>query len=504
MTRSKESKSTKAQGSSKEDVELARDALFSAVEFEDDDSGVFPGTEHHSASPRQFVRLFVSSNNTRSIKPGISIREQKRILLDAVGGFSKVHSRRFFGALDNIIQSVVEAGTYIPESAYQDNDGDCNGDQGVDVTPDPRSSEHLHFLNFAALSLKAYVEGQMKKQPTKKAPLVVVDEAFHVAERLHNVLFSLNSCGPDAVEPQSNIVAVCECWWIANIEHREMLILQALPLVVYATLGEDSSTTKSSVRRLFLMKEAFAVVDFDDESAAPLKSLLFRVASSPMCLKTSEGKRFLAFLLQADMTLLKGIYQAIRVQIPDAKTSILEAYGEIFFRAWKEAQEQGVRDNIESEILSDLIYAVIHVEKPRMVQSLLTILEPFHTAQKTPEVENLLYRMYGPILWRSLSAANYKVRINSAQVLAHVFPLQDSSHTQTNQAIMKACGALKSLTLDRDPEVRAAGSEAVAMVLSTYWDVIPSTEIRSLLNSKLIQFLLLCYLHCTFHLTVSP
>jgi len=459
----------------KSDIATARAALFSATEG--DDNALTP-----LHSPRPFLNLFVASNSTRSILPDLSARDQKQLLLDAIRSFTKSHGRRFFSALQSIVDKVVSDEEYIPESAYLDeNEQDSANEQ--DIQADANSSQALNFLNCAALAVTTYLESLAAKHTNKKTQLSVTGEVLAVAVGLHDILFQLNSCGPHAVAVQAAIVGMCEAWWHANGEQRSQLVAQTIPLLVISALRHGPSA-KSDIKRLFQMRQALEIIDFSDTSSGSLKSLLLRLASSPLLLRLPEGKRLLACLFHVDGALMRDMHQAVRVQIPDAKKTELEAYAEIYFRAWKEAPAPEVQDAVESQVLADLMYAVIHVANPNMTKSLLAVLNPFHDAKKTPAVEDLLHRMYGPILWRSMAAANAKVRVNAAQVLSEVFPLQDASHTQTDASIRKGCTGLKSLLQDRDPRVRVAGSEALAKILSTYWDVLPPTEIRSLLNRK--------------------
>jgi condensin-2 complex subunit G2 len=223
------------------------------------------------------------------------------------------------------------------------------------------------------------------------------------------------------------------------------------------------------------MKNALAVLDFENESISYLKSLLLRTVSSPLFLKLPEG----------------NVHQAIRVRIPESKKPILKAYGVVYFRAWKETEPGSVICNaIEDVCLSDFMYAVFHVATPATRKSLMTLLEPFHSAKKTPSVETLLHRMYGPILSRSLRAASPRIRVNAATVLSATFLLKPSSASpkEIERAIQKRISALEALLTDNDPHVRVAGSEATARVLGTYWAALSSTDIRLLLNRKYTTF----------------
>ena len=98
------------------------------------------------------------------------------------------------------------------------------------------------------------------------------------------------------------------------------------------------------------------------------------------------------------------------------------------------------------------------------------------SAQKYLEMESLLHHMYGPVLWRAIKAANPRVRMNAAAILASTFPLKGSSvsHKETDRAVQKGVLALKALLTNRDPCVRVAGSEAAATILATFWNFLPT------------------------------
>jgi len=465
----------------------ARIALFAAVEGD--------GTEQ-ALSCRPLVRLLFRQGRQSTVLA--SIQSHK---------FHKGHARRFFAGLTSILKKVIEEETYVPASAYESDDDENNDGANknrkqetidpTDVVPDAKSTEALEFLKASSLCLGAYLEGLVERRPDTggdpdRKRFQVMDEVFAVAELLHSVLFSLHSCGSKGLQVQATIASICETWWLQRFVDREAMVVQLLPFLVARSL--DAAAQKSDVKRLFVIRDAFGVLDFDNESIAYLKSILLRTVSSPLFLKQTEGKRFIASLFYLHQSMVRDLHQAIRVQIPDAKKQILQAYGEIYFRAWKETEpDSPVRNAIEEIALQDLMYAVLHVATPGTAKSLMVILEPFHAAKKTSEVENLLHRMYGPILWRSLRAANPRVRVNAATVLSETFPLKASSASpkEMELAVQKGTGALKSLLTDNDPRVRVAGSETTATVLATFWDVLSATDIRMLLNRKCT---------CVFHI----
>lgn len=469
------------------------------IPTEDDDGinegsarlALFAAVEEQAFSCRPLVRLFFRQGRQSTVLA--SIQSHK---------FHKGHARRFFSGLVGILKKVVEEESYVPASAFEEEDDEDENNQGAqknrkqemihasDVVPDAKSTEVLDFLKACALCLTAYLEGLVERRSDNtgkddRKRFAVIDEVFSVAELLHGVLLSLHSCGIKGIQVQTTIASLCETWWLERFVDREAMVVQLMPFLVAKTL--DAAAQKSDVKRLLQIRDALAVLDFENESILYLKSLLLRAVSSPLFLKQTEGKRFIASLFYLHQSMVKDLHQAIRVQIPEAKKQILQAYGEVYFRAWKETEpDSPVRNAIEEIALQDIMYAVLHVATPNTAKSLMTILEPFHSAKKTPEVENLLHRMYGPILWRSLRAANPRVRMNAAVVLSATFPLKASSASpkEMERAVQKGTHALKSLLTDNDPRVRVAGSEVTATVLATFWDVLPATDIRMLLNRK--------------------
>ena len=427
-----------------------RQSLFEAVEV--------------SEAVQPLVDLFLY--HSPSVCDG-SPRDQRVALLECVASLAKAPARRLFDGICRILTKIVDDELFVPESAYED-DEEVDGD----VVSDAQSSLALNFLKVTALCMESYMESLVEKSGDSTKTLTVIEEVFKVMEKLHGCLFSLQASGDEGLAVQHKICALCESWWKHNFQDRECMVVQLLPLLVAKSL--DESASKADIKRLFVIRQALDVLDFEDETSADIKSLLLRTVSSPLYIKNVEGRRLISYLFGH---IPVDLHQAMRVQIPDAKKTVLEAYGEIYFRAWKESDNTY---NLEETVLQDCCYALIHVANPTMVKSLHTILEPFHQAKTGTQVQQLLYRLYGPILWRSLRAANPRVRVNAASVLGAVFPLADG--VDVKKAVQKATAALKNLLQDTDPRVRVAGSEATATVLVTYWDALPTTDIRVLLN----------------------
>ncbi|KAL3916057.1 MAG: hypothetical protein SGILL_005350, partial [Bacillariaceae sp.] len=303
------------------------------------------------------------------------------------------------------------------------------------------------------------------------------------------------------------VLHLCEFWWLANGEHKEVLIVQLLPLLVLqACEEEDCFTNKSYIQRLYKLRDAFHCIDFADPSSESLRKLLLRVSSNPLCIKLTEGRKLLASLLQ-DVDLVKDLHLSFKAQMPNAKGSVLQSYGDIYHRAWKEANasaededdthvfddsnneshaNRSSRQTIEHEILQDLMYFVIHAASKDTHQSVLAVLESLHVDKKNKDVSDMLYRLYSPIIWRSLVTANPQVRCYAVTVMEKVFPLHNPSalngQNAMKEAVLKGTQAFQNALRDLDPAVRAAASKATATICAIFWEALPTENSRALLN----------------------
>lgn len=196
----------------------------------------------------------------------------------------------------------------------------------------------------------------------------------------------------------SDIACLCEEWWKRELAGRDSLISQSIPFLLSKSL---TLKKKVDVHRVYAFREAFALFDFEDESIEDLKLLLIRCLISPLFLKMDEGRRFLAFLFGLSRQLVKESLAMIKSQIPFGRKSMLEAYADIVFRAWKAAEGES-RDEIENEFLQQLVDGSIHASSGSFAASIRRILGGFISQRTTDGVEKLIFNLAEPVIFRSL------------------------------------------------------------------------------------------------------
>lgn len=491
-------------------------SLFEAIEQQPD----------HSTSVASLVALLSSSKDRNHFLAVIKS-----------SSFHKNHARRLFGALLEIISAIVQKEEFVPANAFQDHEGvdeRRNSSQGTKdshnmdksdrlssvssmppVTPDEKSTRALHFMKYTAMMVQSYLANilsrRILKEPTSRVrkPNDVMDEVKEITGILHSSLFELNSCGKEGIVVQKSIISLCEAYWNGNFVDRNDYVTSLIPLLVLRTL--DGNATKADIKRLWDMKEALHLISFQDESVVFLRSLLLRTVTSLLYVKNVEGRKMIAHLFQLDTSLVKDLHTAIKAQIPMATKTVLPLYGDIYWRAWREASQtndenndngdndrtfqedqsrdvsdddlKSIKDSIE-DVLQELMNASVHVVSPHMAKSLRSILDPFHAQKKNPEVDLLLYELYTPFLWRSLSAANPMVRVNASSILARTFPLRNPNmgSIHLKEVNDKTVESLLNLLNDDDHKARVAGCNATVQILATTWDALSTKDIRILLN----------------------
>lgn len=150
------------------------------------------------------------------------------------------------------------------------------------------------------------------------------------------------------------------------------------------------------VKACYSLREAFTLLDYDDPSSGDIKRLLLQSAMHPAFLHRPEGRKFVAFVFRLHVPLVAelmaivknqvwscgdccwcslaraldclilgrqvhskvgdGVRPAVLAsltchdlpQIPGGRRSVLEAYGEIIFRAWRDACGSAFQFEIET------------------------------------------------------------------------------------------------------------------------------------------------------------
>lgn len=343
---------------------------------------------------------------------------------------------------------------------------------------DKTAETALEYLRAVALLASLFIASKDRIAP---------DSLFDSVALLHGILLdvlAIKGAG-HALLLHNEIAQLCETWWKQDRTQKEALVPLTIFYLVLQTLEEGAKA--ATIKRLYDFRSALLLLDFQDDSSTQLKGLLLRCFIHPMFLRAADGKKFLVYLFGLHPPYIDAIHDTIKGQLPACPKSLLEAYGEVYFKAWKVAQGPYLL-KLEYTCLQDLISCAVHVQNEAVVSGLRKVLRHIHEQKKQKGVDEMLLRLYEPIIWRSLKVANPMVRRNATVLLADAFPLQDpdSAQRETDELLQKQFNQFEALLTDDVPVVRCVAVQAVCRILGVFWELIPAATIRTLLT-KLIN-----------------
>eukprot|EP00049_Salpingoeca_infusionum_P011262 m.193774 g.193774 ORF g.193774 m.193774 type:complete len:1167 (-) comp14884_c2_seq1:264-3764(-) len=305
----------------------------------------------------------------------------------------------------------------------------------------------------------------------------------------HDAMLSIP---PTHSKLQNHVLKVCETWYFNEMPDREQVVSSTASLMLMKAHAEDAST--ASVKRVFAFREVFGLFDLADKQAESMKVILLRSFVSPGFVLKTDGQRFLSHILTLDRAFMGQCHQTIKEALPHCTSSFTQGYSNVYFRAWRSCSDE-LRPMFEKECVQDLMYHAVHASRKGALgtksfsATLSMVLEEFHEHKKERGVDDMLFNMYQPILWRSLAVANAAVRANASCLLIKAFPLQDSeANRAANDALMqKQFDAVLAMLDDASPMVRCIGVEGVCRILTTYWELMPSAVTAAMLEKLFNQ-----------------
>ncbi len=93
------------------------------------------------------------------------------------------------------------------------------------------------------------------------------------------------------------------------------------------------------------------------------------------------------------------------LQLPTARPGLLRGYAELWMRAWSLSDGQA-RLTIESRVIQPMLHTAVYGAHAPTCRALRRVLNGWHEKRKQRGVDEMLARLYQPILWRGLKAAN--------------------------------------------------------------------------------------------------
>lgn len=235
----------------------------------------------------------------------------------------------------------------------------------------------------------------------------------------------------------------------------------------------------ADVSRLWKMRNLLLTLDWTDESISTLKVELCRSLLSTVVMRCHDGHNFLAFIFTLDPSFVMELNDCLKNMVGFVRVSMLKSYSEIIYKAWKQSSG-GVRIAIE-ECLQEWMSCAILCDM-NFAKRIRVFLSEFHEKREV-QTEQMLYRLYAPILWRHLRVANWKVRWNAAALLSVAFPLVTNtvSYAEQDRMLNLQFDTFMELLHDEHKHVRQVAVKGVSRVLQMYWEIVPSSRAAEML-----------------------
>ncbi|XP_029482637.1 condensin-2 complex subunit G2-like isoform X1 [Oncorhynchus nerka] len=283
------------------------------------------------------------------------------------------------------------------------------------------------------------------------------------------------------------IHSLCEAWWKKGLLGKEELGRTAFLGSLEKTL--ILKKPGAEIQRLWGFHEVLFTVDFASECSKELIDLLLQCFLSVNHIKNEDGKRLMVFLFSWNVNFIRMIHGTIKNQLPYFAKPQTDHIAEIYCRAWKKAS--GVcLEQIESTCIQDFMQHAVLLHRTSPVHAKVRqILSYFHKRKGRHGLDEMLYRLYKPILWRALSAANSEVRANATLLFTEAFPINNPSQSseKMDETIQKQLDTLVCLLEDPQPLVRSTATLGVCKILAKCWEVIPPTVITDFLKKLVVE-----------------
>ncbi|XP_039204522.1 condensin-2 complex subunit G2 isoform X1 [Crotalus tigris] len=320
------------------------------------------------------------------------------------------------------------------------------------------------------------------------ASIPTLDENIDIKALLECVVIlnGILSALPDSEKSLSGAVqCLNECWWKKGLEGKEQFGKTAFLMLLKKSLGKKTFV-EADITRLYHLHSALLCFDYDSEESNEIKDLLLQCYMSPGYIKKEEGRRFLSFLFTWNVNFIKLIHGTIKNQFLCFPRSLMKHVAEIYFRAWKKSSGE-ILEVIEYSCIQDFIHHAVHLpRKSPLHAKVRELLSYFHKQNKCRQgVEEVLYRLYQPILWRALKTRNSEIRSNAALLFGDAFPILDPNFNKQDmeKEIQRQFDELFALLEDPQPLVRSTGVLGVSKITCKYWEMIPATVIAGLLKT---------------------
>lgn len=304
------------------------------------------------------------------------------------------------------------------------------------------------------------------------------ESLYQVVCNLHNIILTISDHSETL---QDDISLLCEMWFKQDRDGKEAISPQMISYLLALAL---SNFNAKDAGRVITCQDALSEIDLDDPSAESVRILVQRCFLHSHFLMKEKGRKFLVHLFSLTPNLIDSLHMTIKSALVACDKEHAEIFAEIYFRAWKSLD--GLFQMKLENCIQNFIHLSIYSANPVLLKNSKIVLKQFIDNKSTNrDIEEMLERLYSPILWKSFEVANPQVRENALFQFALVFPLlpTDMRQREVDTALQDQIGLLVDCLSDKFPNVRKQAVLASGRILSLYWELLPHQIISTILDS---------------------
>ncbi|EUD69444.1 hypothetical protein C922_00307 [Plasmodium inui San Antonio 1] len=201
-----------------------------------------------------------------------------------------------------------------------------------------------------------------------------------------------------------------------------------------------------------------------------------------------DGKFFLAHVWSQHESIASHLFHKFVHNTVLLTHDSISHYSQIIHSTWKNCEGM-MKETLEMQI-EHLVNLALKCPI-KVAARFRNVLSIFHNNKGDKSINNLIFKIYDPVIWRSLMSPNWKLRFNATCIFQLIFPVVDPCIKNVNYlaSMEKAYHALLDLAEDVNACVLQAVAKCICHILNELWEII-SEQKRSALVEVLINKLL--------------
>ncbi|GAW82605.1 hypothetical protein, conserved [Plasmodium gonderi] len=340
----------------------------------------------------------------------------------------------------------------------------------------------LACINFILIYLQHLTNGEKKKKKHIKLDPTfctiyckIIEIQFMLSDK--DVRMSFGKC----------LFQICEL----NLEENEFLEHVKINLLIFLLWKMASSDGKcSDISKLKKYKDFCKYIKWgvSERSTNSFYVLCSYSLNLPKFYENAEGKFFLSHVWSQNESIASHLFNKfVHNTVTLSHDSIIH-YSQIIYESWKNCSGK-MKEIIEIQI-EHLVNLALKcpIKIAARFRSLLNI---FHNNKGDKNINNLIFKIYEPVIWRSLMSPNWKLRFNATCIFQLIFPVVDPCIKNINylSSMEKAYQVLFELAEDGNACVLQAVAKCICYILNELWEMIVEDKRSALMEILINKFL---------------